>query len=77
MEDHLVKATVVIQKPSGDQSEREMTFLVPPRIGETVLVPGLGLTSGFKAVVAEILHQPATRDHEPELYLVLQPEDPY
>jgi hypothetical protein len=73
----LVEAIVIVQQAAGGESERELTFLVSPRVGETILVPGLGLTSGFKAVVSEIIHQPATRDDQPKLYLILQPEAQY
>jgi hypothetical protein len=72
LEAALVKAIAVIEKSSGDKSQRELIFAVSPRIGETILVPSLGLTPGFKALVSEIFHQPATRDDPAELYLVLQ-----
>ena len=73
----MVKAIVVIEKSSGDKSQRELTFAVSPRVGETIFVPALGLSPGFKAVVSEILHQPATRNDGPELYLMLQLKDEF
>jgi len=38
-EDHLIKATVISQKSPCDETQRDLTFLVPPRVGETILVP--------------------------------------
>jgi hypothetical protein len=68
-----IDARVVVKKASGKETERDLTFLALPRVGETVLIPGVGLTAGYKAVVTEIIHQPATRDFG--VYLIAQGED--
>jgi hypothetical protein len=71
----LAKARVIVKKASGKEAERDLTFLAVPRVGEIVLIPALGLTPGYKAVVMEVIHQPETRDFGPEIYLMAQTED--
>lgn len=66
---------VYVTRQSGQQVERDLTVLGVPRVGETLLLPSLGLTPGYKAIVTEVIHQPATRDYEPEVYVKAQAED--
>jgi hypothetical protein len=70
-----INARISIKKASGKEAERDLTFLAVPRVGETLLIPGIGLTGGYKAVVTEVIHQPATKGFGPEIYLMAQSED--
>lgn len=67
----MIKYKTIIRKPSGDKIEQNLTFLAPPRIGESVLLPEPGSTSLFKAIVTEVLHRPAMPEAAAELYLFL------
>ncbi len=71
----LAQARVIVKKASGKEAERDLTFLAVPRVGGTVLIPALGLTPGYKAVVMEVIHQPKTGDFGPEIYLMAQTKD--
>lgn len=75
MVDSLAQARVIVKKASGKEAEHDLTFLAVPRVGETVLIPPLGLTPGYKAIVMEVIHQPKTRDFGPEIYLKAQSEE--
>ncbi len=63
---------VYITRKSGEEVERDLKLLIVPRVGETLLVSGLGLTPGYKAIVTEVIHQPASGGYEPEVYLKAQ-----
>jgi len=67
----MIKCKTVIRKPSGDKIEQDLTFLAPPRIGETILLPEPSSTNLFKAIVTGVLHRPATPEAAAELYLFL------